>query len=42
MAERKRNIKYFFTVEGDCEDWYLGHLQKLINNNERVFMYRSN
>lgn len=35
MAERKRNIKYFFTVEGDCEDWYLGHLQKLINNNEK-------
>lgn len=35
MAERKRNIKYFFTVEGDCEDWYLGHLQKLINTNEK-------
>lgn len=33
MAERKPNIKYFFTVEGDCESWYLEHLQSLINNN---------
>ena len=33
MAERKPNIKYVFTVEGDCESWYLEHLQSLINNN---------
>ena len=36
MSERKRNIKYFFTVEGDCEYWYLEHLQTLINSNSQA------
>lgn len=29
---RKENKKYYFTVEGETEQWYLGWLQKAINN----------
>ena len=35
MAERKSNIKYYFTVEGECEELYLDHLQTLINSEEK-------
>lgn len=32
MARLKQNKKYYFSVEGDTEKWYLEHLQKLVNN----------
>lgn len=32
MARLKQNNKYYFSVEGDTEKWYLEHLQKLIND----------
>ena len=28
--------QYFFSVEGETEEWYLKHLQNLINNNEKL------
>ena len=31
---RKETIKYFFSVEGDTERWYLNWLQTKINSNE--------
>lgn len=31
MADRKENISYTFTVEGDTEKWYLDWLEKQIN-----------
>ena len=30
--KRKQSIKYFFSVEGETEYWYLQHLRELINN----------
>lgn len=38
MAERKSNIKYYFTVEGECEELYLDRLQTLINS-EKESLY---
>ncbi len=35
MAERKHTKKYYFSVEGDTEHWYLKWLQDLINANEK-------
>lgn len=35
MGERRSNIKYYFTVEGECEKLYLNHLQALINREEK-------
>ncbi len=32
MTERKVTRKYYFSVEGETEKWYLEHLQSLINN----------
>ena len=32
MAKMKPNKRYFFTVEGETEQWYLQWLQKQINN----------
>ena len=32
MASRKINKKYFFSVEGETEKWYLQWLQQLINS----------
>lgn len=32
MAVKKTNIKYYFTVEGETEKWYLDWLKQLINN----------
>ncbi len=32
MAKRKPNRNYYFTVEGETEQWYLQWLQKQINN----------
>ena len=31
MAQMKENRKYYFTVEGECEQWYLQWLQNQIN-----------
>ena len=31
MAEMKEHRKYYFTVEGECEHWYLKWLQNQIN-----------
>lgn len=33
MASRKLNRKYYFSVEGETEQWYLQWLQRLINSN---------
>lgn len=35
MGERKLCKRYYFSVEGDTEEWYLDHLQHLINNCEK-------
>jgi len=32
MPNRKTNRKFYFSVEGETEQWYLEHLQELINN----------
>ncbi|MEC0228274.1 RloB domain-containing protein [Paenibacillus alba] len=32
MPSRKKNIQYYFSVEGETESWYLGRLRELINN----------
>lgn len=32
MAQMKENRKYYFTVEGECEQWYLQWLQNKISN----------
>lgn len=34
MAKRKPTKKYYFSVEGETEQWYLKWLQDLINNTE--------
>lgn len=34
MGNRKNCIPYYFSVEGDTEEWYLKHLQKLVNNSD--------
>lgn len=34
MAAKKTNRKYYFTVEGETEGWYLDWLKQLINHNE--------
>lgn len=34
MAKRKPTNKYYFSVEGETEQWYLKWLQNLINNTE--------
>ena len=31
MAIMKQTVKYYFTVEGETEQWYLQWLQKQIN-----------
>ncbi len=36
MAERKPNKKYYFSVEGETEHWYLKWLQDLINETEEA------
>lgn len=35
MADRKITKKYYFSVEGETEHWYLKWLQKLINDTEQ-------
>ena len=30
--KRKTQVKYYFSVEGDTEKWYLDWLEKIINN----------
>ena len=34
MAIRKSTSKYYFSVEGETEQWYLKWLQDVINNTE--------
>ncbi|WP_455654942.1 RloB domain-containing protein [Phascolarctobacterium sp.] len=34
MTERKTTKKYYFSVEGETEQWYLQWLQKIINETE--------
>lgn len=34
MANKKSTRKYFFTVEGETELWYLQWLEKVINSTE--------
>ncbi|MFI3170109.1 MAG: RloB domain-containing protein [Faecalibacterium sp.] len=34
MKNRKQIKKYYFSVEGETEQWYLKHLQQLINSAE--------
>ena len=36
IKSRKICKKYYFSVEGDTEKWYLEHLQKLINCSEKA------
>ena len=36
MAKRKPTNKYYFSVEGETEQWYLKWLQDTINNNEKA------
>lgn len=35
MVKRKLTKKYYFSVEGETEQWYLEWLQNLINNTEK-------
>ncbi|MDO5416974.1 MAG: hypothetical protein Q4F29_07235 [Lachnospiraceae bacterium] len=35
MAKRKTTKKYYFSVEGETEQWYLKWLQDLINETEQ-------
>ncbi len=32
---KKNNKQYYFSTEGETEQWYLEHLAKLINNNSQ-------
>ena len=32
MIKRKSTLKYYFSVEGETEQWYLEWLQEQINN----------
>lgn len=34
MQNKKSTLKYYFSVEGETESWYLKWLQKLINNTD--------
>ena len=36
MAKRKPTNKYYFSVEGETEQWYLKWLQDTINNTEKA------
>lgn len=36
MGDRKTTISYYFSVEGETEEWYLKYLQSLINNSEKA------
>ena len=36
MAKRKPTNKYYFSVEGETEQWYLKWLQDTINNTEKT------
>lgn len=36
MGDRKTSISYYFSVEGETEEWYLKYLQSLINNSEKA------
>ncbi len=36
MVKRKPTIKYYFSVEGETEHWYLKWLQDVINNTEKA------
>ena len=36
MVKRKPTIKYYFSVEGETEHWYLKWLQDVINNTEEA------
>lgn len=36
MANRKPNKKYYFSVEGETEQWYLKWLQEIINDTEEA------
>jgi len=36
MTERKSSRKYYFSVEGDTEKWYLDWLQKTINDSKNA------
>lgn len=40
MAQMKENHKYYFTVEGETERWYLQWLQYKINT-ELIFVINS-
>lgn len=42
MANRKINKKYYFSVEGETEHWYLKWLQDIINNTEESICKVSN
>lgn len=36
MGSRKTSKVYYFSVEGETEEWYLKHLQSLINSSEKA------
>lgn len=38
MANKKQTKKYYFTVEGETEHWYLKWLENLINSTESPFI----
>ena len=39
MSKKKATKKYYFSVEGETEQWYLKWLQDTINNTEQA-VYR--
>ena len=41
MANRKNSKKYYFSVEGETEEWYLLWLRDLINSTEEAALGES-
>ena len=35
-GNKKSNLQYWFTVEGDTEKWYLDHVQRVLNNSDET------
>ena len=35
-VNKKSNLQYWFTVEGDTEKWYLEHVQRVLNSSDET------